>query len=103
MKPTCETVLSTLSGDSENDRILLVLCQRVSGTQLELRQQSWADGVGWFTQSSVTLEPQQVAQLRAALGFAGGGSRATNMTLPRSFAQLPKSGFTPRVVTADSA
>ena len=35
---------------------------------MELRQQSFSAGLGWFTQSTVQLEPGQVAALRNALG-----------------------------------
>jgi hypothetical protein len=68
---TQETVLATLPSQSERERIEIVLCQGPhKATCLQLRQQSWGDGIGWFTQSSVQLEPDQVAALKAALGPA---------------------------------
>lgn len=64
-----ETVLATLPSHSERERIEIVLCQSPGHpTCLQLRQQSWGDGIGWFTQSSVQLEPEQVAALKTTLG-----------------------------------
>ena len=81
MSPTQETVLSTIAGASDEERLLVVLIHSVAvpihslavlgsagASRLELRQQSWGDGVGWFTQSRVELRPDQVADLRSALG-----------------------------------
>src|SRR5687768_2711628 len=93
-----ETVLSTLSGSSERDRLLVVLVQEPgSGSRLELRQQSFGEGVGWFTQSSVGLEPHQVAELRGALGSGSSGGNRPAASLPRAFSRVG-GGFTPRVV-----
>jgi hypothetical protein len=67
-----ETVLAELPGASDVERVLLV--HKVQGShrqsEIELRQQSWAPGIGWFTQSSVHLSPEQVGSLRIALGSA---------------------------------
>lgn len=66
---TSEVVLSSIEGSSARERIHVVLCNdSAKGSRVELRQQSWGDGVGWFTQSTVTLAPHQVAELRGALG-----------------------------------
>ena len=68
-----ETIVTTLSGQTEEDRLVVVLCQYAAGANaLELRQQSWGDGVGWFTQSTVEMSPRQVANLRNALGGSPG-------------------------------
>src|SRR5262245_17696451 len=102
MQTANETVLSTLNGATEHERILVVLVHEpAGGSRLELRQQSFGVGVGWFTQSSVTLEPHQVAELRGALGT---GKRVGSLThLPRSFSRVSPGGFSPRIVHADSA
>lgn len=94
-----EIVLSTIAGTTANERLLVVLCnQPCGGSRLELRQQSFGDGIGWFTQSTVGLEPSQVAELRASLGSGG-----TPSPLPRSFRRAETPAWQPRVVHADSA
>ena len=101
-----ETHLAVLPGDSDDpsdqQRVILVHCQDKSGrSQIELRQQFWGEGVGWFTQSTVSLEPNQIGQLRSALG----GQPQIRATLQfEDSTNLGKSpGFTPRVVHAESA
>jgi hypothetical protein len=95
--PHHETILATLAASSETERVVLVLLAKADGTVVELRQQSWGEGVGWFTQSSVQLEPGQVAKLKQTLGQAwhtpGGHSRRKSTP----------AGFVPRVVRAESA
>lgn len=80
-----ETVLAELAGPTPTERVLVVLktasgsasrldrsrstaAQGQSGATIELRQQSWGPGIGWFTQSTVCLTPGQLAQLRLVLG-----------------------------------
>ena len=101
MKIHQETTLATIAGASDNERLLVVLChQPGQGSTLQLRQQSWGEGVGWFTQNSLPLEPQQVAELRGALGT---GNADAARALPRSFSRLAEPGNRPRVVRVDSA
>jgi len=95
---TSETVLTSIPA-SETERLLVVLVQSTqTGSRMELRQQSFSAGLGWFTQSTVQLEPNQVAALRNALG-----SSTADRRLPRSFAKMPSCSWQPRVVHADSA
>lgn len=68
---------------------------------MELRQQSFAESVGWFTQSTVVLEPDQVAQLRTALGMTAASRGRTQ--LPREMSRMTTPAWQPRVVHADSA
>lgn len=97
MKDCGEVVLAVLEAALETERALLVHRRLADGSSwMELRQQSWGDGVGWFTQSSVKLERGQVSQLRSALGPAKG-------VPPKSRAAGANRGFVPRLVTADSA
>lgn len=88
-----ETVLATLAGAHEHDRALVVLCRQAAGSHVELRQQSWGAGVGWYTQSTVALGPGQIAGLRSALGTAG-ATRSGSTSSP---------SFSPRVVRFESA
>src|SRR5690606_1498212 len=86
-----ETVLAELPGESDHERLLVV--HRVTAasvgpqaSQIELRQQTWAEKIGWFTQSSVQLTPNQLGALRLTLG------RSPHTARPAS-----ASGFVPRV------
>ena len=92
-----EIVLSTISGSTDKERLLVVLCNHSGESRLELRQQSFGDGIGWFTQSTVALEPSQVAELRTALGT--GGNRASS--LPKSFRRAEQPAWKPRVIHSD--
>jgi hypothetical protein len=64
MTPTI--VLATIPGRSDNERLLVLFS--VADAALTLCSQTWADGVGWFTQGSVRIDSEQLGQLRAALG-----------------------------------
>jgi hypothetical protein len=101
MSVTSETVLSAVSA-SETERLLVVLISSPDhSSRMELRQQSFSPGIGWFTQSTVRLEPGQVAGLRNALG-ATSTHRSSNR-LPREFSTIAPQTWQPRVVHADSA
>lgn len=102
MPSLSETVLATLPGTSDTDRLVVVLTAANGTSQVHLRQQSWGEGLGWYTQSSVQLDPQQVAGLRQVLGLGGAFSKVKVSAFPASGPQRP-GGFTPRVVHADSA
>ncbi len=104
MKTKLETILTVLPASSDDERVLVVLtsCPAI-GSRVEFWQQSWGEGVGWFTQSKVLLEPDQVAQLRSALGNASPHIRNSSSALPRRFTRVSKAGFSPKVVRADSA
>jgi hypothetical protein len=97
-----ETVLATLPGASDRERVLVVMAQGADGSHVEIRQQSWGEGYGWFTQSTVQLEPSQVAGMRQALGLGGAFSQVRVSAFPASGPKRA-GGFTPRVVHADSA
>ena len=94
MSTPSEAILSTLPSTSDDQRTIVVLCHGESGSQIELRQQSWGAGVGWFTQSTVRLDPEQVAGLRAALGTASAN---------RVPAYLTSQSWSPRIVGFESA
>lgn len=63
-----ETVLGVLPADTERERVLIIKTVTPGlEDRLELRQQTFGDGVGWFTQTSLPLSPSQVQQLRSTL------------------------------------
>ena len=98
-----ETTLTSLPASAENERILVVLVQNTSeGSQIEMRQQSFGEGIGWFTQSTIRMEPGQVATLKNALGRASTGP-VSSPRLPREFSKVAPATWQPRLVRADSA
>ncbi len=107
MQPLSEVVLATLPGADDSEQLVVVLCQTPEhGSRLELRQQTWGDGIGWFTQNRIQLQPHQVAELRAVLGSSGSQAkrpRRDSTPLPKAFSRLAPDAFVPRVVHADSA
>lgn len=83
MYSSCPIVLATIDGQSAAERLQLVIVPAgENGTRLELRQQSWSQSVGWYTQSSVAIEPHQVAELRNSLGIGGQAGRLRRAGAP---------------------
>jgi hypothetical protein len=70
-------------------------------SRVELRQQSFGEGIGWFTQSTVQLEPSQVADLRNALGLTAPSPRRAK--LPAAFNKVSPQSWQPRIVHADAS
>lgn len=92
-----ETVLAELPSCVEHQRVQVVHLVDFAGeTQIELRQQSYGPGVGWFTQSSVALSPEQLGDVRRLLGTLP--PRSVRSNRPESV-----SGGSLRVWQADSA
>ena len=101
MSHPTETILTTIPATVETERLLVVLVRSADhGSRMELRQQSFSNGIGWFTQSTVQLEPGQVAALRNSLGSSAG---RPSPRLPREFSTIAPAAWQPRVVHADSA
>jgi hypothetical protein len=99
--PASETVLTAIPA-SDVERLLVVLVHLPDkSSRMELRQQSFSKGIGWFTQSTVHLEPGQVAALRNALGTCGGQRPVSR--LPREFSTIAPTTWQPKLVQADSA
>ncbi len=62
------TTLGWIDGSSADERLELNLVQDGYGTvEFVMSEQHFADGIGWFTQRSLSLDPQQVAQLKRFL------------------------------------
>ena len=100
MQDSIETLLTTIPGANDSERLELVLYTHLDGkNRLELRQQSWGEGVGWYTQGTIELAPHQVADLRNALG----AGTATNRPFPSGFRQMSRASWNPRVISAESA
>ncbi len=118
MKPS-EVVLSVIPGENPHQRILIVsrnatpvpevACDDVlkfekaekPAATIEIKQQSWGDSVGWFTQHTISVHESQLATLRASLGVATAVVRPEK---PEPRTVTPQTaGWTPRVINADSA
>lgn len=62
---THECVLNTLPGSSDTERVVVVLVPLPEGgNKISLRQQNWAEGIGWYDQKCLDLEQEQFRQLR---------------------------------------
>jgi hypothetical protein len=79
-----ECLLATLSADHADERIqVLVSRDDHGGSTISLVQQSWAESLGWYTQQVMKLTPEQVGQLRLALGAPGAGKTAGSIVRER--------------------
>lgn len=62
------TTLGWIDGSSAEERLELNIVQDGSGSvEFVMSEQHFADGIGWFTQRSLSLDPHQVAQLKRIL------------------------------------
>lgn len=68
-------LIAEIPSDSPDERLALVLQFSGARSQLQLCQQSWAHGIGWFTQSRVDVKPEQIECLRQALGTPKAAAR----------------------------
>ncbi len=64
-----ETILNVFPAADYLQRLVIAVQQEEGcvSSRLVLRQESYADDVGWFVQSYVAIEPEQVAGLKMAL------------------------------------
>jgi hypothetical protein len=101
-----ETVISSIPGVSDRERILIVLCQGAScESHLEMRQQSWSAGIGWFTQNTIQLATEQVDELRYGLAAAAQSANHAERRQTKKARQKRAlvEGHSLRVLQADSA
>lgn len=64
-----QTILATLPGSGPHQRLQVALRQKADGgLVIELRDQHFGEGIGWFDQRTMSLEPRQWQQLQALLG-----------------------------------
>jgi len=67
---TGRTVLATLNGREPFQRLQVSLAQGDDGRLLiDLREQHYAEGISWFDQRRLELDPRQFQQLQAVLGL----------------------------------
>ena len=63
-----ETILSVLQGDNDSSRVVVVHRRGFGASGLVLRRESYSEAIGWFEQSSIEISPDEVGQLKQALG-----------------------------------
>ena len=64
-----ETILNVFPSTDDLHRLVVAVQQEDgdAASRLVLRQETFAEDVGWFVQSCVAIEPEQVAGLKMAL------------------------------------
>jgi hypothetical protein len=62
-----ETVVQQLPGSVPNERILVCLRQTERQWGIRLRQQHWAEGIGWYDQKVLQFDARQWSALRGML------------------------------------
>lgn len=61
-----ETFLANLPAAADDERLVVYLVRGADGSsKLSLRQQNWAEGIGWYDQKTLDLEPAQLRMLRS--------------------------------------
>ncbi|MCC9608428.1 hypothetical protein LOC68_10330 [Blastopirellula sp. JC732] len=64
---TKESVVQVINQNGDTSRLVVVRVDAPEQTYLVLRQQDWADGIGWYTQRSVEIGSDQLGPLRCTL------------------------------------
>ncbi len=63
-----ETILNVFPSSDECHRLVVAVEQEDdSSSRLVLRQETYSDDVGWFVQSRVAIEPEQIPGLKMSL------------------------------------
>jgi hypothetical protein len=88
-----EQVVATIPQERENTVLEMALVHhKVGGVEVELRTMVWGDGLGWYRQSTLTLDQATARQLLGALssvrrrldpsGAARNGDQADTKVIP---------------------
>lgn len=63
-----EKILTTIVSANPTSRLEVAMCMEAQGERtLELRRLSWGDGVGWYCQQTLRLDPHEAESLFWAL------------------------------------
>jgi hypothetical protein len=62
-----QTLVTIIPGNDPNQRLALYLRKSGQESGLTLVQESWAEGIGWFAQSSVDVDSEQLPTFRQSL------------------------------------
>src|SRR5262249_35641008 len=89
------TVLATLGGRGPSQRLQVSLSQGDDGRLLiDMREQHHAEGIGWFDQRRLELDPRQFQELQAVLALK---SDALALAAQEAPATLPFPGPIPQI------
>ena len=98
---TGRTVLATLGGRGPSQRLQVGLSQAGDGRLLiDLREQHHAEGIGWFDQRRLELDPRQFQQLQAVLALQSESISSASEEEP---ATIPFPGPAPDVIRRPAA
>ena len=90
-----ETILNVFpSADEENRLVVAIEQESNASSRLVLRQETYSDDVGWFVQSRICVEPEQVAGLKMAL---------TGQSQAKAHRQTSKISRLPAILRFDGA
>lgn len=68
-----EYSLGVVDGRTEHEKVEVVLSQGADGTrELRLILQGWGEGIGWYPQKTISLNPSQIGPLQRVLARARG-------------------------------
>jgi hypothetical protein len=85
-----KTVLGTIGGTAPEQRVeVSLVTRRGGGLTIDLCEQHFAEGIGWYDQRSFALDPQQFRQIQAMLGLS---SRQLDQAMQEAPATLPFPG-----------
>ncbi|WP_146518520.1 hypothetical protein [Stieleria varia] len=99
-----ETILNVFPGASDTNRLALVQTETICGLRhLVLRQESYSPDVGWFTQSCVVIEPEQVAALKMTLSPQQLGANGQGMKASVARPSRPQSSTAPTTLRLHEA
>lgn len=82
-----ETILNVFPSNDELHRLVIAVEQEEGPqSRLVLRQETFSDDVGWFVQSRIAVEPEQIAGLKMSLT---GHSMKRLQPAPRNTPRVP--------------
>ena len=73
-------LLAEMPADRDDARLAVYLVPTDAGSSIALVQEAWADGIGWFAQSRIEVDPTQVGPLRQFLSQTGSHPRPAMST-----------------------
>ena len=72
-----ENVIAIVPDGTQSQRLVFIAKSVESDLPIVLRQETYSEDVGWFTQNQIEMTRQQMMMLRSAMGGTSGGSRPT--------------------------
>jgi hypothetical protein len=76
-----EFMLGGQFNEDGTTRLEVALLTAEDKTRLELRLLGWSEGIGWYVQRRIQLDPLQIRTLKAILGRGAGRVKSSNPQL----------------------